>query len=155
MVTASSIARRLSSSATCLEPASSAVNIPPRQSELTASPWSAIIVVASATPHSSSLSRHGAICGTEFAPQQILPANAGALIGASGVGEFTGRVVFALGVLGKALSTITLSYISWFILQNSSKLLGDDRPQGMSAIRWNAAMGIALTVTLISVGYAL
>ena len=133
------------------------------------------------------------IYGTEFAPQQILPANAGVLIGASGVGEFTGRVVFAFGVLGMALSTITLcmivagfavcelfgweakgwryrlgclvpapgflgvvlwetmgtwvalpaftiglvmlpiAYISWFILQNSSKLLGDDRPQGMSA----------------------
>ena len=155
------------------------------------------------------------IYGTEFAPQQILPANAGVLIGASGVGEFTGRVVFALGVLGMALSTITLcmivagfavcelfgweaegwryrlgclvpapgflgvvlwetmgtwvalpaftiglvmlpiAYISWFILQNNSKLLGDDRPQGMSAVRWNTAMGIALTVTLVSVGYTL
>jgi manganese transport protein len=51
------------------------------------------------------------IYGTEFAPQQILPANAGVLIGASGLGEFMGRVVFALGVLGMALSTITLQMI--------------------------------------------
>ena len=48
------------------------------------------------------------IYGTEFAPQQILPANAGVLIGSSGVGEFTGRVIFALGILAMVLSTLTL-----------------------------------------------
>jgi len=155
------------------------------------------------------------IYGTEFAPQQILPANAGMLIGASGVGEFMGRVVFALGVLGMALSTITLqmivagfavcelfgweaqgprfrwaclvpapafvgvvlwesmgtwvalpaftiglimlpiAYVSWFVLQNSSNLLGAERPHGASAVRWNTAMGVAVAVTLVSVGYTL
>ena len=137
------------------------------------------------------------------------------LIGSSGVGEFTGRVVFALGVLGMALSTITLqmivagfavceifgweaqgwrfrlaclvpapgflgvvlwetmgtwvalpaftiglimlpiAYVSWFILQNSRGLLGDDLPRGASAVRWNIAMAAAVTVTLVSVGYVL
>lgn len=155
------------------------------------------------------------IYGTEFAPQQILPANAGVLIGSSGVGEFTGRVVFALGILGMALSTITLqmivagfvvcelfgwdaqgprfrwaclvpapamagvvlwetmgtwvalpaftiglvmlpiAYVSWFLLQNSDGLLGEHRPRGASAIRWNVAMSIAVTVTLVSVAYTL
>lgn len=155
------------------------------------------------------------IYGTEFAPQQILPANAGVLIGSSGVGEFMGRVVFALGILGMALSTITLqmivagfvvcelfgwdaqgprfrwaclvpapavvgvvlwetmgtwvalpaftiglimlpiAYVGWFVLQNSDGLLGEHRPRGASAVRWNVAMSVALTITLVSVGYTL
>ena len=155
------------------------------------------------------------IYGTEFAPQQILPANAGVLIGSSGVGEFTGRVVFALGILGMALSTITLqmivagfvvcelfgwdaqgprfrwaclvpapamlgvvlwetmgtwvalpaftiglvmlpiAYVSWFVLQNSDGLLGEHRPRGASAVRWNVAMSVAVAVTLVSVAYTL
>jgi Mn2+/Fe2+ NRAMP family transporter len=155
------------------------------------------------------------IYGTEFAPQQILPANAGMLIGSSGVGEFTGRVVFALGVLGMVLSTITLqmivagfvvcellgwetrglrfqlaclvltpgflgvvlwetmgtwvalpaftiglimlpiAYVGWFFLQNSDRFLGADRPRGASAVRWNVAMTVAVTITLVSVVYTL
>ena len=155
------------------------------------------------------------IYGTEFAPQQILPANAGMLIGASGVGEVTGRLVFALGVLGMVLSTITLqmvvagfvvcellgwetqgvrfrvaclalmpgflgvvlwesmgtwaslpaftvglvmlpiAYVGWFILQNSDGLLGENRPRGASAVRWNIAMTVSVTVTLVSVVYTL
>jgi len=165
---------------------------------------SLIIIAAASTIH-----------GTEFAPQQILPANAGVLIGSSGIGEYTGRVVFAVGVLGMALSTITLcmivagfalcelfgweakgwrfrlgclvpapaflgvvlwetmgtwvalpaftiglimlpiAYVSWFILQNSSRLLGDDLPRGAAAVRWNVAMTVAVTITLVSVGYTL
>jgi manganese transport protein len=155
------------------------------------------------------------IYGTEFAPQQILPANAGMLIGASGVGEVTGRLVFALGVLGMVLSTITLqmvvagfvvcellgwetqglrfrvaclalmpgflgvvlwesmgtwvslpaftiglvmlpiAYVGWFLLQNSDGLLGDQRPRGAAALRWNIAMTVSVTVTLVSVVYTL
>ena len=155
------------------------------------------------------------IYGTDFAPQQILPASAGLLIGSSGVGEFTGRVVFALGILGMALSTITLqmivtgfvvcellgwepqglrfrlaclalapaflgvvlwetmgtwvalpaftiglimlpiAYVGWFLLQNSDEFLGENRPRGASAVRWNIAMTVAVTVTLVSVAYTL
>ena len=155
------------------------------------------------------------IHGTEFAPEDIKPANVGVLIGAAGVGPFVGRFVFGLGVLGMALSTITLqmlvtgfavcevlrvepkgrayrlaclfpapaflgvilwkslgmwialpafafgllmlpiAYLGWFLLQNSGRFLGDDRPRGGRALRWNLAMGIALAVTLVSVGYSL
>ncbi len=155
------------------------------------------------------------IYGTEFAPQQILPANAGMLIGSSGVGEFTGRLVFALGVLGMVMSTITLqmvvagfvvcellgwepqglrfrlaclalmpgflgvvlweamgtwvalpaftiglimlpiAYVGWFLLQNSDRFLGEKRPRGASALRWNVAMTVAVTITLVSVIYTL
>lgn len=51
------------------------------------------------------------IYGTEFAPEQILPANVGVLIGSTGVGPAFGRFVFGLGILGMALSTITLQML--------------------------------------------
>jgi len=155
------------------------------------------------------------IHGTEFAPEQILPANVGVLIGSAGVGPTFGRFVFGLGILGMALSTITLqmlvagfalcelleveptgwryrlscllpapaflgvilwtsmgtwvalpaftvglimlpiAYIGWFLLHNSSRFLGDDRPRGPSALRWNFVLGVALLVTLASVAYTL
>jgi hypothetical protein len=155
------------------------------------------------------------IHGTEFAPEQILPANVGVLIGSTGVGPTFGRFVFGLGILGMALSTITLqmlvagfavcemlgieatgwryrlscllpapaflgvilwtsmgtwialpaftiglvmlpiAYIGWFLLQNSSRFLGDDRPRGARAVRWNFALGISLLITLASVAYTL
>lgn len=41
----------------------------------------------------------------------IEPARAGAMIGAAGVGPFAGRIVFGLGVLGMALTTITLQML--------------------------------------------
>jgi len=165
---------------------------------------SLIVIAAGSTIH-----------GTPFAAEQIRPENAGVLIGASGVGDAAGRVVFGLGVLGMALSTITLqmivagfavcemfgiepdgwryrlaclipapafvgvilwekmgmwvalpaftiglvmlpiAYIGWFLLQNSSRFLGDARPPGRAALLWNGTMILALGVTLVSVGYTL
>jgi len=155
------------------------------------------------------------IHGTEFAPEQILPANVGVLIGSTGVGTAFGRFGFGLGILGMALSTITLqmlvagfavcemlgieatgwryrlscllpapaflgvilwtsmgtwialpaftiglimlpiAYVGWFLLQNSSRFLGDDRPRGRNAVGWNIALGAALGITLASVAYTL
>lgn len=155
------------------------------------------------------------IHGTEFAPEQILPANVGVLIGSAGIGPTYGRIVFGLGILGMALSTITLqmlvagfalcellgieatgwryrlscllpapaflgvilwtsmgtwvalpaftvglimlpiAYVGWFLLQNSSRFLGEDRPRGRGAVRWNLVLGAALLVTLASVVYTL
>ncbi len=151
------------------------------------------------------------IYGTEHASATINPANAGVMIGAAGVGPFFGRIIFGLGVLGMALSTITLHmlvsgfavceifglepggwnyrlacllpapaflgvvlwsslgtwialptsafclimlpipYIGWFVLQNSTRYLGDDRPKGRSAMLWNGAMLLSLAVTCVSV----
>ncbi len=155
------------------------------------------------------------IYGTEFAPSDITPANAGMLIAATGVGPLIGRFIFGFGILGMTLSTITvqmlvtgfaacemlglepkgwnyrlacliptpaflgvilwktmgtwialpaftfglmmlpIAYIGWFILQNSARYLGEDKPRGRSAFWWNTAMGISLAVTLTSVIYTL
>jgi Mn2+/Fe2+ NRAMP family transporter len=165
---------------------------------------SLIVIAAGSTIH-----------GTDFAAAEITPANAGVLIGATGVGPFAGRFVFGFGILGMALSTITLqmlvtgfaacemlgiepggwryrlaclipapaflgvilwktlgtwialpafafglvmlpiAYIGWFLLHNSSRFLGADRPRGRRAVLWNTALGAALLVTLVSVGYSL
>ncbi len=48
------------------------------------------------------------IYGTRFAPSDITPSNAGVLIASTGVGPVVGRFVFGLGMLGMALSSITL-----------------------------------------------
>jgi hypothetical protein len=155
------------------------------------------------------------IHGTAFAPEQILPSNVGVLLGSAGVGPTFGRFVFGLGILGMALSTITLqmlvagfalcemlgieasgwryrlccllpapaflgvvlwtsmgtwialpaftiglimlpiAYVGWFLLQNSSRFLRDDRPRGAQAWAWNLVLGTALVVTLASVVYTL
>ena len=74
------------------------------------------------------------------------------------VSELNQAVAF-YQVLGFSLisksSNDAVAYVSWFILQNSRGLLGDDLPRGASAVRWNIAMAAAVTVTLVSVGYML
>ncbi len=165
---------------------------------------SLIVVAAAATIH-----------GTPFAPEQIAPASAGALIGSAGVGPLFGRFIFGFGILGMALSTITLqmlvagfalcellgieptgrsyrlacllpapaflgvilwrslgtwivlpaftiglimlpiAYTGWFVLQNSRRFLGEEKPAGGAARRWNAALIFALLVTWVSVIYTL
>jgi len=155
------------------------------------------------------------IYGTGISPNEITPANAGTMIGAAGVGPFVGRIIFGCGILGMALSTITLHmlvsgfavceifgievggwkyrlaclvpapaflgvilwksmgtwialptsafclillpipYVGWFILQNSARYLGDERPSGVRRLAWNGAMLFTLIVTFSSVAFLL
>lgn len=155
------------------------------------------------------------IFGTDFAPADIRPANAGMLIGAVGVGPIAGRIIFGLGILGMALSTITLQmivagfaacemfgiepagwryklaclipapaflgvilwtsmgtwialptfaiglltipipYVGWFVLNNSSRYLGNEKPVGKKALFWNLAMLFSLAFTFTSVLYSI
>jgi hypothetical protein len=50
---------------------------------------------------------------------------------------------------------LPIAYIGWFLLQNSTLFLGEDRPRGTRAWVWNTALGISLMVTLASVVYTL
>jgi len=155
------------------------------------------------------------IYGTGFEAADINPANAGELIGATGVGPVVGRFIFGLGLIGMTLSTITIqmlvtgfaacemfglepkgwnyrlacliptpafvgvilwksmgtwialpaftfgllmlpiAYCGWFILQNSSRYLAEDKPVGKRAVYWNIAMLFSLVVTFTSVVYTL
>ena len=51
------------------------------------------------------------IYGTGFQAEDINPANAGILIGSSGVGPVVGRFIFGLGLIGMTLSTITIQML--------------------------------------------
>jgi len=51
------------------------------------------------------------IYGSEHAQAIVNPVNAGVMIGATGVGPFVGRFIFGLGILGMALSSITLQML--------------------------------------------
>ncbi len=57
------------------------------------------------------ISAGSTIFGTQFAPSDISPANAGVLISATGVGPVVGRFIFGIGMLGMALSSITLQML--------------------------------------------
>jgi len=51
------------------------------------------------------------IYGTGFEAADINPSNAGALIGATGVGPVIGRFIFGFGIIGMTLSTITIQML--------------------------------------------
>jgi len=50
---------------------------------------------------------------------------------------------------------LPFAYIIFFILNNSKKYLGTDKPVGTKAILWNIAMLIAIIVSITSAGYYL
>ncbi len=54
-----------------------------------------------------------------------------------------------------ALFMLPIAYIGFFLLNNSEKYLGKDKPRGKIALWWNIAMILAITITLASVAYYL
>ena len=145
----------------------------------------------------------------------LSPTTAATMFESAGLGVFFSQVVFGLGIIGMALSTITIhmlisgfaaceilkvepggwhyrlaclvpapamvgvvlwkymgpwvavptsaivglmlpvAYIAFFILHNSSKYLGRDKPRGKKAVVWNIAMLVAILVSVVSIGYYL
>jgi uncharacterized membrane protein len=81
----------------------------------------------------------------------LLPAPAflGVILWTS-MGTWIALPAFTVGLI-----MLPIAYIGWFLLQNSSRFLGADRPRGRSAARWNTVLGISLLVTLASVAYTL
>lgn len=78
-----------------------------------------------------------------------------------------GSLIPAVGVLGPfvwaaaapALATPTsviggamlpIAYVTFFLLMNSRKLLGDSMPRGAARVRWNVLMGLATTIATLS-----
>lgn len=60
-----------------------------------------------------------------------------------------------IAVSASAITGLLLpfAYIIFFILNNSKKYLGDNKPQGMKAVFWNAAMLAAIGVSTASALY--
>lgn len=145
----------------------------------------------------------------------LSPMTAASMLESAGLSMFFSRIVFGLGILGMALSSITMhmlicgfaacevlgvepggwryrlaclipapamvgvvlwkyigpwiaiptsaicglmlpiAFIAFFILNNSKKYLGDDKPTGPKAVAWNIAMIISIGATLASIVYYL
>jgi manganese transport protein len=146
---------------------------------------------------------------------KLSPVAAAAMLESAGLSMFFSRIVFGLGILGMALSSITMhmlicgfaacevfgvepggwryrlaclipapamvgvvlwkhigpwiaiptsaicglmlpiAFVAFFILNNSKKYLGEDKPRGTKALLWNIVMLISICVTLASIVYYL
>ena len=53
------------------------------------------------------------------------------------------------------LIMLPVAYIAFFLLNNSKKYLGKDKPKGSRAFWWNLAMIVAISITVISAVYYL
>ena len=49
---------------------------------------------------------------------------------------------------------LPIAYVTFFIMMNSRKILGDDRPQGLSAVVWNVLMGISVIGAIVAAASA-
>ena len=145
----------------------------------------------------------------------LSPMTAAAMLESAGLSMFFSRIIFGLGIMGMALSSITMhmlicgfaacelfgvepggwryrmaclipapavigvvlwkyigpwiaiptsaicglmlpiAFIAFFILNNSKKYLGEDKPSGLKALVWNIAMIISIAVTVASIVYYL
>ena len=146
---------------------------------------------------------------------KLPPTEVAAMLESAGLSMFFSRIVFGLGIVGMALSSITMhmlicgfaacevfgvepggwryrlacllpapavagvvlwkylgpwvaiptsaicglmlpiAFIAFFILNNSKKYLGKDKPRGIKAVVWNIAMLISIGVTIASIIYYL
>ena len=146
---------------------------------------------------------------------KLPPTEAAAMLESAGLSMFFSRIIFGLGIVGMALSSITMhmlicgfaaceifgvepggwryrlacllpapgfvgvilwtdigpwiaipasaicglmlpiAFIAFFILNNSKKYLGEDKPRGIKAVVWNIAMLISIGVTIASIIYYL
>ncbi len=146
---------------------------------------------------------------------KLSPIEAAAMLESAGLSMFFSRIVFGLGILGMALSSITMhmlicgfaacevfgvepggwryrlaclipapgvvgavlwgyigpwiaipasaicglmlpiAFIAFFILNNSKRYLGKDKPTGIKALVWNIAMLISIGATVASIVYYL
>jgi hypothetical protein len=149
----------------------------------------------------------------ESGSTRLSPIQAAAMFESAGLNRFLARIVFGLGVLGMALTTITVhmltcgfavceifkikpggwgyrlaclipapaatgvifwkymgpwvavpasaicglllpfAYTIFFILNNSEKYLGQDKPRGKKAFIWNILMALAIIISIISACY--
>jgi manganese transport protein len=146
---------------------------------------------------------------------KLSPIEAAAMLESAGLSMFFSRIIFGLGILGMALSSITMhmlicgfaacevfgvepggwryrlaclipapglagvvlwryigpwiaipasaicglmlpiAFIAFFILNNSKRYLGPDKPTGVKALIWNVAMLISIGATVASIVYYL
>ena len=74
------------------------------------------------------------------------------LTGASWVVVWTGGSKFFLAIVASTFGAILLpiAYVTFFLMMNSVNVLGDDKPQGLTAFVWNVLMIAALAASIVS-----
>jgi len=50
---------------------------------------------------------------------------------------------------------LPIAFIAFFILNNSSRYLGKDKPSGIKALAWNIAMLVSIAAAMASIVYYL
>lgn len=79
------------------------------------------------------------------------------LAGLAGPFIWTGGAAAALAIPTSVIggTLIPIAYLTFFLIMNSRKILGDDRPTGKARITWNLLMGFATSVATFASAWAL
>jgi Mn2+/Fe2+ NRAMP family transporter len=82
----------------------------------------------------------------------LLPA-----IGVLGPFVWSGKVAFWLAVPTSVfgMTLLPIAYVTFFLLMNNKKVLGDDMPTGRSRLIWNTLMGLALSLATLGAGWSI
>ena len=100
-----------------------------------------------------------AVCEMLGVPDGGTPHRIGCLIvggigffGPIAWGELGPWLAIPVSVFGMTL--LPIAYITFLLMMNSKSLLGDNRPEGSSLLRWNILMIIATTVATLGAAWA-
>jgi Mn2+/Fe2+ NRAMP family transporter len=82
----------------------------------------------------------------------LLPA-----IGVLGPFVWSGKVAFWLAVPTSVfgMTLLPIAYITFFLLMNNKKVLGDAMPRGRSRVIWNTLMGLAVGLASLGAGWSI
>lgn len=88
------------------------------------------------------------VCELMDVPQRGWPHRLGCLLAATGIFwplVWDGDARFWLAILTSlfGITLLPIAYITFFLMMNRDSMLGEDRPRGLAAIRWNVGMAIA------------
>jgi hypothetical protein len=90
------------------------------------------------------------VCEIMDVPQKGWPHRLGCMLAATGILwplVWAGPARFWLAILTSlfGITLLPIAYITFYLMMNKATILGDDRPKGMAAVRWNIGMAIAAT----------
>ncbi len=66
--------------------------------------------------------------------------------------EGDSQVYLAIVVSAFAIMLLPIAYISFMMMMNSRRMLGDDKPTGANAIVWNVLMGVSVLGAIVAAG---
>lgn len=64
------------------------------------------------------------------------------------------KVYLAIVTSNFGMMLLPIAYITFFMMMNSRRILGDDKPTGFTAVVWNVLMGASVIGAICAAGYA-